>query len=166
VFATPARDGPVYLRLENEDRGALPGGTDGMPPGSVTLLRSGGRDALLLALGPAAFDALAAAEALQAAGIGASVAVVASLRPLDTGAVFAALGAAPLLVTLENHAIDGGLGSLMAEAAADAGRPLRLLRTGVTERDFAPGRPGYLRAALGLDGPALARRIAQALRGA
>ena len=69
-----------------------------------------------------------------------------------------ALSGVRLVVTLENHAIEGGLGSLVAEALVEARPSSRLLRIGVATHGFPPGSPSYLRAGLGLDGPSLARR--------
>jgi transketolase len=164
VHATADLPGPVYLRLGNEDRGALPATASAFEPGTVLVLRDGAREVCIVALGPTAFDALAAADSLRESSVAARVVVPASLRPLGHDRLLESLSGARLVVTVENHATDGGLGSLVAEALAEAGSPSRLLRAGVAARGFAPGRPAYLRAQLGLDGPALARRIADSLR--
>jgi transketolase len=117
-----------------------------------------------VALGPTAVDALAAAETLRASGVFVRVLVPTSLRPLDASALLDGLSGARLVVTVENHGRDGGLGSLVAEVLAEAGGPARLVRAGVAMNGFAPGSPAYLREGLGLDGPSLAERIGEALR--
>jgi transketolase len=170
VLATPRLPGPIYLRLANEERGALPGPLEAFEPGRFLVLRGGARgasgacDVCIVALGPTAFDALAAADVLAAAGASVSVVVPTTLRPFDRDLLLERLAGARLVVTLENHALEGGLGSLVAEVFAEAGGARRLLRAGVATHGFPPGSPGFLRAQLGLDGPSLARRIGAALR--
>ena len=121
-------------------------------------------DVCLLALGPTAFDALEAAPLLEGAGIVTTVMAVSSLRPLLSDEIIRAASGARMVVTLENHAVEGGLGSLVAEVMTDARLRPRLWRAGITARRFAPGSPSYLRAQHGLDASSLARRIGEALR--
>ncbi|HEU0105558.1 MAG TPA: transketolase C-terminal domain-containing protein [Vicinamibacteria bacterium] len=158
--------GPVYLRLGTELRGVLPIPARAFEPGRIRTLKEGGprSDVCLLALGPTAFDALEAAPLLEAAGIVTTVVAVSSLRPLLVEDIIRVVSGARMVVTLENHAVEGGLGSLVAEVMAEARLRPRLWRAGVTTRRFAPGRPSYLRAQLGLDASSLARRIGEALR--
>jgi transketolase len=167
VLATEGRSGPVYLRLATEPRGCLPGGDAAFEPGHARPLRAPAArpDVCLFALGPTAFDALEAARLLEAQQIAAAVVLVSSLRPFEESDVVSAARGASLVVTLENHALEGGLGARVAEAMAETPRPPRVLRAGVAERDFAPGSPAYLRSRLGLDAPALARRVGEALAG-
>ena len=165
VRAMSRCEGPVYLRLGTETRGALPMPAARFVPGRVSNLRDAGPrpDLCVLALGPMAFDALEAASLLEASGIAATVLAVSSLRPFAAEEVLHAASGARLVVTVENHGLEGGLGSLVAEVIAESRLRPRLLRAGVSTRRFAPGSPAYLRAQLGLDAPSLARRIGEAL---
>jgi transketolase len=166
VLSSAERAGPVYLRLATELRGALPIPATGFDPERATTLREGGPrpEVCLVALGPTAFDALEAGDRLHASGIATAVVGVSSLRPLPADDLLRSVSGARLVVTVENHASEGGLGSALHELTAEAGIPLRLRRAAVAARGFAPGRPAYLRAQLGLDGPSLARRVVEALR--
>jgi transketolase len=166
VRATSRCEGPVYLRLGTETRGALPMPAARFVPGRVSMLKDAGPrpDVCVLALGPMAFDALEAAPLLEASGIATTVLAVSSLRPFRTEEVLTAVSGPRLVVTLENHGVEGGLGSLVAEVIAETRVRPRLLRAGVSARRFAPGSPAYLRAQLGLDASSLARRIGEALR--
>jgi transketolase len=167
VLATEGRRGPVYLRLATEARGSLPAEAAPFEPGHVITLRAAATppEVCLFALGPTAPDALEASLLLESAGVEAAVVLVSSLRPLEEGSIVSASAGARLVVTLENHALEGGLGSRVSEAMAATPRPPRVLRAAVAERDFAPGSPAYLRCRLGLDGPAVARRVTEALAG-
>jgi transketolase len=166
VRAMSGCPGPVYLRLGNERRGVLPIPAPAFEPGRIRTLKEGGPrpDVCLLALGPTAFDALEAAPLLEAVGIVTTVGAVSSLRPLPAEEIIRAASGARMVVTVENHAVEGGLGSLVAEVMAETRLRPRLWRAGITTRRFAPGSPSYLRAQLGLDASSLARRIGEALR--
>jgi transketolase len=166
VRAMSGGSGPVYLRLGTEPRGVLPIPAPAFEPGRIRTLKEGGPrpDVCLLALGPMAFDALEAAPLLEAAGIATTVVAVSSLRPLLSEEIVRTTSGARMVVTLENHAVEGGLGSLVAEVMTEARIRPRLWRAGITARRFAPGSPSYLRAQHGLDASSLARRIGEALR--
>jgi len=167
VLATAGRPGPVYLRLGTEPRGAVGNGSAAFEPGGARTLRRAAStpDVCLFALGPTAFDAMEAARLLEPEGIDTMVVLVSCLRPVAMDELLGAASGARLVVTLENHAPEGGLGSLVAEALTQLPVMPRLWRAGVATRDFAPGSPAYLRSVLGLDAPALARGIAEALDG-
>jgi transketolase len=166
VRAMSRCEGPVYLRLGTETRGLLPMPAARFGPGRVSILRDAGPrpDVCDVDLGPMAFDALEAASLLQASAIAATVLGVSSLRPFPAEEVLQAASGARLAVTVENHGVEGGLGSMVAEVIAESRLRPRLLRAGVSTRRFAPGSPAYLRAQLGLDASSLARRIGEALR--
>ena len=63
----------------------------------------------------------------------------ASLRPLDVEAVVRAAETG-LIVTVEDHHADTGLGAMVAEAIAENGLRCRLVRLGVTKYGFS-GKP-------------------------
>jgi transketolase len=166
VRALARREGPAYLRLGTETRGTLPRPAAAFVPGRLATLKEGGPrpDVCVFALGPTAFDALEALPLLEASGIAATVVSVSSLRPFPAEDVVRAATGARLLVALENHSIEGGLASLVAEVIAESPLRPRVMRAGVPTRRFAPGSPSYLRAQLGLDASSLARRIREGLR--
>ena len=69
------------------------------------------------------WEALKAAEALEAEGICADVIDVATIKPLDTAALLASLRKTHCAVVAEEHNMAGGLGEAVAGAAA-AGEPV------------------------------------------
>src|SRR5262249_19792898 len=95
---------------------------------------------LLATTGSIARNAVAAAEALASQGIDATVLVVASLSPPPTDDLAEALERFEAAVTAEAHYVDGGLGSLVCEVAAEHGLSCRVVRSGVHELE--PGRSG------------------------
>src|SRR5690606_8220491 len=74
-----------------------------------------GDDVALIASGMMLSAALAAADVLAEAGVGASVVNVPVIKPIDGATVLAAAERAQAVVTAENHTVVGGLGSAVAE---------------------------------------------------
>ncbi|MHB1318270.1 MAG: transketolase family protein [Anaerolineae bacterium] len=124
-------DGPVYLRL---GRYPVP---DVLPAdysyvlGRAPWLRKGG-DVSIVACGHMVSVALDAAELLARQGVSAAVINMSTIKPLDDDAVRSAMDA-PLVVTLEEHSIIGGLGGAVAEVMAETGGHARLLRLGTRD---------------------------------
>ena len=110
---------PIYYRLGKDDLPAVPG----MKPGHPDRLQviGNGKDALLLALGTAARDALEAAEALRKDGVETTVAVISALNPGPEAAVARLIGKFDNIQTVEHHYRAGGLGSWVAEIMAERG---------------------------------------------
>jgi transketolase len=123
-------DGPVYLRLVRDAVPDLFGADYTFVPGAVHHLRRGS-DVTLVSTGPQTARVLDAAEQLGGSGIAASVIHVPSLKPIDGGALVAAIGDAPLVVTVEEHSIHGGLGGLVAELLTSSGPSPRVVRIGL-----------------------------------
>jgi transketolase len=136
VAAVADVPGPVYLRLKRgeipvifpqEHRFRLDRAQLLMPAGPEGAGVPGVAEVAVFACGMMVAPALAAVAALCAAGTGAVAVNVPVVAPLDTGTVLPVAAAAKAVVTVENHAVTGGLGSAVAEALAEAGlgRPLR-----------------------------------------
>jgi 1-deoxy-D-xylulose-5-phosphate synthase len=105
-----------------------------LEPGTAERLRSG-RDGAVLALGAMVEYALEAADILALShAIELEVWDARFAKPFDLG-VLADLGRRqPWLATVEDHALQGGFGSVVAEALADLGIAMPLLRSGVPDR--------------------------------
>jgi transketolase len=139
VHAAHALPGPVYFRLGKDDSARVAGLDGRFRLGRAEAIGSGG-DLLLVTTGSIARNAVAAAGALAARGIDATVLVAASLSPPPTADLAEALERFEAAVTVEAHYVDGGLGSLVCEVAAERGLPCRVVRCGV--RELEPGRSG------------------------
>jgi len=126
-------EGPVYMRLL---RGRVPVVLDpkaySFEIGKARLLRRGS-DVALISMGLMTQRALEAAARLAGEGISASVLHVSTLKPFDREAVLSLIGQVPRVVTAENHVTTGGLATAVADAAVDAGLPLRLRRIGIPD---------------------------------
>jgi geranylgeranyl pyrophosphate synthase len=97
-----------------------------------------GTDAVLVAYGVMAGEALQAADLLAARGWRVGVINARFAKPLDEETLGAALADYPLLVTIEDHFLAGGFGSAVLELAAGwPGARARVVRLGAADR-FVP----------------------------
>lgn len=162
VRATWDLDGPLYLRLGKQN-GSVPGLDGRFRLGRTEVLGEPG-DVLFTALGPVAADAVQAAEMLRGEGVGASVAVVSSFNPSPADDLAEAIASAELVVSVEAHYRDGGLGSFVAETIAERGLGTRLVRAGVAATPTGDvGSQAYLHDVHGLSAAALAAQARSAL---
>jgi transketolase len=154
-------DGPVYLRL---GRYPVP---DILPEdyrfrlGKAVWLREG-NDATIIACGHLVSTALDAAALLKEGGISAGVVNMSTIKPLDEEAVRQAMGT-PLVVSLEEHSIIGGLGSAVAEVMAERGGGARLVRLGTRDVFGESGTADELLAKHGLTPSGVAASVGKAL---
>ncbi len=124
--------GPVYFRLgSGREPDVFSPGTE-VELGKLRKVLDYGNDVLLLSSGFVLDRVLKAAELLKAGGIGASVVEVHSLKPLDADGVVRELERCQVAVTIEDHTVIGGLGSAIAELAAER-CPCRIQRLGIQD---------------------------------
>ena len=156
--------GPVYLRLV---RDAVPPVFDTdyrFVPGAVHQLRDGG-DVALASTGGQTSRVLEAADQLADAGVAATVVHVPSIKPLDTGRLVELAGAAPLVVTVEDHSVHGGLGGLVAEVLTGAGSSPPIDRIGLDDTWGESAGNDFLLDKHGLSAARIAERVQKALAG-
>jgi transketolase len=123
---------PAYLRLGRAGEPLLHSADTTITLGRALWLRRG-RDIALLATGPILGRVLKASEALAARGISASVVSFATIHPLDIAAVAEAARSHRAILTIEEHAVEGGFGTRVAEALLAAGIVPRFGKFGVTD---------------------------------
>lgn len=114
----------------------------------------------IIATGQATKWALEASEILGAQGVAHSVLHVPTIKPVNESEIAAFAFDHDQVVTVENHQIVTGLGSLVAEIVSDVGGGPRITRLGLPNSWAPGGTINYIRKSLGLDAQALASRIA------
>jgi transketolase len=154
TLAAAKYDGPVYFRL---GRSGTPVVTTEETPfeiGKAQLMFT--RDESLekkvgiVSTGSLLYNSLMAAQELQTQGIGASVLHMATIKPLDTEALAAFAAQHDAIVTVEEHQINGGLGSAVAEFLSET-NPTRMARIGIQDQFGQSGEPDELIAHYGMD---------------
>jgi 1-deoxy-D-xylulose-5-phosphate synthase len=138
---------------------------DGVGSGlSARRVRAGG-DVCLLAVGKMLAAASAAADALAAEGIDASVWDVRVAHPLDDEMLADAAGH-PAVVTVEDGYREGGIGAAIAARLAERAVPMPPIRVlGVPVRFIPHGKPDAILADLGLDAAGVAASTRDLLAG-
>ena len=118
VHAAANFKGPMFIRLT---------GAVGNPPvyteeynfeigKSITLKE--GSDITIFSIGSMVYESLEAAKILDKTGISAKVVNMHTLKPCDYDAIDFAISSSKAIITVEEHTIMGGLGSVIAEYKA------------------------------------------------
>ncbi len=174
TFAIADWPGPVYMRLGRYPVPCLLDDGYRFEIGKARTLREGG-DVAIFATGHMVCKALDAAESLAKDRIEAQVVNVSTIKPLDEEMVRRVAGDVPLLVSVEEHSIIGGLGSAIAECVAGCSNPADcsspaeiarrapLLRLGVRDVFGESGLADELLEKHRLTGPLIAEDIRRAL---
>jgi transketolase len=106
--------GPVYMRLGRPPFPILTKESDEFVLGKANIMREGG-DATIIACGLMVYESLQAAEMLAQENIQVRVLNMHTIKPIDGDAIVQSAQATGALVTAEEHQINGGLGSAVAE---------------------------------------------------
>jgi len=136
---------------------AVPKDLETLPVGRGEVRRQGTAVALL-AFGSMLAPALEAGERL-----GATVANMRFVKPLDRELVAELARAHELLVTVEEHQVMGGAGSAVCEALAELGLRPRVRLLGLPDHFIEHGDPARLLASVGLDAGGIERSVRAAL---
>lgn len=128
--------GPVYIRLDGKALPFLHESDYRFTPGSIDILREGA-DIALVAMGSTVHEIVDAAAQLADEGIEAAVISVPSIRPCDTQQLLQALARSQRVISVEEHNVNGGVGSLVAEVLAEAGCAIPLRRLGIHDGEYA-----------------------------
>jgi transketolase len=119
---------PSYLRLTRDPAPLLD--EVSFRIGAPRLLRRGASEVALISTGVQSSRALEAADRVADGGPSVHVIHLPTISPLDTEELLDLLQGISLVVTVEDHAVTGGIGSLMAELLSEH-RPTRVIRLGL-----------------------------------
>ncbi|MEL7538069.1 MAG: transketolase C-terminal domain-containing protein [Pseudomonadota bacterium] len=161
VDALIAQDGPGYLRIDKSSAGVAP---IDHPDLATLRVHRDGTDVMLVGIGGILAECLEAAEQLGARGVSAGVLEVVTLKPLDVDGIVAAAERTPLLVTVEEHSVVGGLGGAVAEVIAERRTAASLLRIGLNDTySSIVGSQDYLRNVYEMDAAAIVSKVLERL---
>ncbi|MFH1217484.1 MAG: transketolase [Pseudomonadota bacterium] len=143
-----------------EDGTPFFGGGYVFTPGKGDWVRRGDKGTII-SYGALSNYVMDAWQKLRDEGISVSVLMMASIVPFDRQSVLAAAKNGPVL-TVEDHHVDTGLGSMVGTLLADEGVVCRLKRLGVTHYGSS-GKPADLYAEQGLDAAGIVKSFKQLL---
>ena len=118
TLAIAEHDGPVYLRFGRPKVANFTPEDQKFEIGKAVQLTEG-NDVTIVATGHLVWEALLAAEELEAKGISAEVINIHTIKPLDDEAILASVAKTGCLVTAEEHNFLGGLGESVARVLAE-----------------------------------------------
>lgn len=156
---------PLYIRLAQgkKDRMLYEPGTRTYKIGGAITARDG-TDATIIAHGEMVYEALGAADALAGDGISTRVIDMYTIKPLDRDMLFKAVKDTQHILVLEDHLMEGGLASSIADVFADeVVYPKHFKRLGIPQVFAGFGSGEELRAKYGYDKVAAAAAVKQML---
>ncbi|PKL50122.1 MAG: 1-deoxy-D-xylulose-5-phosphate synthase [Candidatus Riflebacteria bacterium HGW-Riflebacteria-2] len=165
AFAS-VQNGPVALRYP---RGAGAGCEDSVADrqpiisGRAEIVKEG-KDVAIWALGHMLHPTLEAAEELERQGISVCVINPRFIKPFDLDMLTAVVNRRIPMITIEENALPGGFGSLVAEHAIEMGHSAGMLRIGIPDSFIQHGSQSELRRLLKIDVDGIKERIAEWLQ--
>jgi transketolase len=117
TIALAKLEGPAYLRFGRPVVANFTPADEEFVIGKAIVL-SEGTDVTIIATGHLVWEALIAAEALEAKGISAEVINIHTIKPLDDEAILKSVAKTRCVVTAEEHNFLGGLGESVARVLA------------------------------------------------
>lgn len=154
-----AVEGPVYIRMLRGEIPRLFPSNQPMELGKSRLIREG-TDIVLLTSGICTEEALRASTALESKGVSIHHRHVTTLKPFNDEELMKAIAQAKYgVITMENHSIIGGLGTIVAEKMAEQGTGKKLVRIGIKDTFVHGASKQYLMKEYGLDAMALVAEI-------
>lgn len=107
-------NGPVYIRFGREPVPDFTSQDQDFKIGKAQILHEG-NDIAIIATGHLVWPALEAANTLEKEGISARIINLHSIKPIDEKAIIDAASDCGVILTAEEHQIQGGMGSAVAE---------------------------------------------------
>jgi transketolase len=150
--------GICFLRTSRPKSPVIYGNDEPFPIGGAKVLRQAAGDkATVVAAGVTLHEALKAADALKAEGIGITVIDAYSIKPLGKKEILAAAKkTGNTVITVEDHYSEGGLGDAVAgELSAEGVKVHKLAVNGLPRS----GKPAELLAFFGIDAAAIVKKV-------
>ncbi len=155
-------DKPAYIRIGRNavedvyEEGHVPFALD-----KATVVREG-TDVTIIACGELVGDAKAAAEELAQKGISTRVLDMYCVKPIDKEAVIQAAKETKLIVTVEEHTMYGGMGSMVAQITA-ANAPVKVVNLTLPDAPVVTGKSREIFKYYGLDAEGIVKTVTEQL---
>jgi transketolase len=144
TLAIAQHKGPVYMRTSREATPILTVPETSFELGKAQNFRTGS-DVTVVACGSMVFEALVAAHVLAENGVSIEVLNLHTIKPIDSETLVASMAKTGAVVTAEEHQILGGMGSAVAEVAAQ-NFPVPIEMVGMLDQFGESGKPAELMA--------------------
>ena len=154
--------GPIYIRLAKGHDAIVSDPDVPFEIGRGLRIRAG-HGALIVTTGVTLGPAREAAEQLAERGVEAAILHMPTIKPFDAETLLDMAAPVPIVVSVEEHTIIGGLGGAVAETLAESGLGCRLKRLGIPDV-FAEryGSQKLLMEGFGLSSDGIVRAVLEA----
>ncbi len=156
TLAAAAMKGPVYLRFAREKTPVFTTANSPFKIGRAEILKDG-KDVAIIGAGPVLYEALLAAKHLEGK-INAAVIDCHTVKPIDINAIVKAAKSCGAIVTIEEHQVNAGVGSAVAEAVVE-NYPVPMKRVAVMDRFGESGEPPELIEKFGLSSKSVIKAV-------
>ncbi len=144
-------DGPAYIRLDKMKFPSFHSQQYSFKVGKLDRLQEGDEIALF-SMGTVLAESYQAAQMLERKGISTALYNVPSIRPLHREEIQQAAAGKKAIVTVEEHSVHGGIGSMLSAILMEAGMCIPLARVGIPEGIFVKAGPrGEIRRYYGIE---------------
>jgi transketolase len=159
VQAMVEQPGVSYLRTTRASTPVLYATDEEFEIGGSRVVRfSDGDEVTLVAAGITLHEAIAAADELAGEGVAARVVDLYSVKPIDEQTLIEAAEATGVIVTVEDHHAEGGIGDAVLEVFADSSTRPRIITLAVRVMPTS-GTPAELLAQAGIDRVTIAETV-------
>lgn len=164
THAMIAYDGPFYYRCGYKGESDIHDGPVDFKLGKAITVKEGS-DITLMFAGPIGINVKNAAAMLEKEGISCRVVSMHTIKPIDKEAILDAAKNTGGIITVEEHNLDGGLGSAVAEVLADENvMPKVFKRFALPNVNVSLiGHQEWIRDQYGMSAEKIAQRVKEAL---
>lgn len=156
---TETIDGPVYIRMLRGEIPRLFNANEPMKFGKARTLTEG-NDIVVLSSGICTEEAMRAVHALEEKGLSIKHMHISTLKPFNDDDVIEAIAKSKYgVITLENHSVIGGLGTIVAERMAEEGIGKKLYKMGINDTFIHGASKQYLLKENKIDAMALIEKV-------
>lgn len=158
VRLAAASHGIFYIRTTRPKTAVIYANEEEFAVGRAKVVKHSNEDKItIVAAGVTLAESLAAYDQLKSEGIAVRVIDLFSIKPVDAETLIAAgQETGNLILTVEDHSIDAGLGDAVASAVSASG--IKVHKLGISEMPRS-GKPEELLAAYGIDRNAIAEKV-------
>lgn len=142
--------GPIYIRIPRGEEPLVYSGDYIYTIGKSIETRSG-KDITIIATGSGVYNSLQAANMLETDGLSVRVIDMHTIKPIDKEAIIKAARETGNILTVEDHNVLGGLGSIVADVLMEAGVFAKLHKVGIPDHFVEYGTPEELYPHYGFD---------------
>lgn len=118
---------------------------------------SEGKDLTIIAAGMGVYNSVQAARKLEEKGYEVGVIDMHTIKPIDEDAIIKAVKRTGAVLTVEDHNIKGGLGSIVADVLMEAGIPAKFRKIGIPDEFVEFGTPDELYPYYNMDAEGVAK---------